>query len=265
MSFSDTQKLIQSKLDELLTDFETGRIQPHHNGQSVAIFKAERLDGSIHVGWHYTPLMTQPGERFHYDHGIGIERNTDGQYLWVAPLTQEIIQQKITKAHSGKSFEISGLFTYEDGHQELGHISSSKLRIDTPPDFYLNRYPVLNTGAYEHIKAISLLPLESLDIWTPASTRPDNDGDMVMVWDNDKARQSYSGPYFDVAKFDASGKTNKRYQNYGGPMVGGFPWVSIKSYQTIDNLFILSDHKRFIDAMENLIPYQDIIKRKIAP
>lgn len=58
-----------------------------NNGMKPAVFVAKRLDGVMHVGWHHTPVDTAAGDTFHYDHGIAIEKNQDGQYIWFAPIT----------------------------------------------------------------------------------------------------------------------------------------------------------------------------------
>lgn len=60
---------------------------PGANGIKPAVFIGKRIDGSIHVGWHHTKVDTVTGDRFHYDHGVGIERNQDGQYIWFPPIT----------------------------------------------------------------------------------------------------------------------------------------------------------------------------------
>lgn len=49
-----------------------------------ALFVATCLDGRTHVGWHFAKAGTKAGDRFHYDHGIGIDKNQDGFYLLVA-------------------------------------------------------------------------------------------------------------------------------------------------------------------------------------
>lgn len=56
---------------------------PITNGMSPSIFMAIKLDGEYHVGINYQPIGTRTGHQFHYDHGVGIERNTDAMVHWV--------------------------------------------------------------------------------------------------------------------------------------------------------------------------------------
>ena len=57
------------------------------NRMKPAVFVAKQLDGSVYVGWHFAPIETAPGERFHFDHGCGNNANLDGEYVWFAPVT----------------------------------------------------------------------------------------------------------------------------------------------------------------------------------
>lgn len=41
----------------------------------------------MHVGWHHADVEAVAGDCFHYDHGAGIERNQDGQYVWFPLIT----------------------------------------------------------------------------------------------------------------------------------------------------------------------------------
>ena len=66
---------------------------------------------------------------------------------------------------------------------------------------------------------------EDHPIWRDCSEYPSH-GTKVVSIDSIKSRKHYKGPYYNIGVFDPTGKTNKRYQNYFGPMVGGLPWVS---------------------------------------
>lgn len=58
------------------------------NSMKVAVYVARHLDGTAHVGWHYTHIDTVPGDRFHFNHGLctSTSQNRDGQYVWFAPI-----------------------------------------------------------------------------------------------------------------------------------------------------------------------------------
>lgn len=57
------------------------------HGRIVAIYCAQELEGNVQIGWHYAGQEDAIGTEFHYDHGAGIQRNTDGRYLWISPKT----------------------------------------------------------------------------------------------------------------------------------------------------------------------------------
>lgn len=60
-----------------------------NNNSRVAIYQTKTLSGSIHTGWHYVLDSVQVGDRFHFDHGVGIQKNLDGQYIWIASSVRE--------------------------------------------------------------------------------------------------------------------------------------------------------------------------------
>lgn len=53
------------------------------NGMAPSIFIAIKLNGQYHVGINYQLIGTSVGTDFHYDHGVGIERNNDAMVLWI--------------------------------------------------------------------------------------------------------------------------------------------------------------------------------------
>jgi hypothetical protein len=78
LSINELKNLIQAKFEDML-------LSPLHcSGSSTAIFIA-KTNGKTVVGWHYAPTNTKAGAKFHYDHGAGINRNTDGTYIWITP------------------------------------------------------------------------------------------------------------------------------------------------------------------------------------
>lgn len=88
-SEQDVLRQVVNKIHEVERLIADGTLptEPGPNAMKPAVFTAKRTDGSIHVGWHHAKLEAVAGERFHYDHGTGIERNEDGQYIWFAPIT----------------------------------------------------------------------------------------------------------------------------------------------------------------------------------
>lgn len=56
-----------------------------HGNKSMipSVYKAQLLDGSTTIGLNFQPRGTKPGDTFHYDHGAGIDRNSDAIVLWV--------------------------------------------------------------------------------------------------------------------------------------------------------------------------------------
>lgn len=53
------------------------------NSMAPSVFKAITLSGEYHVGFNFQPQGTQVGFRFHYDHGVGIEKNDDAEVVWI--------------------------------------------------------------------------------------------------------------------------------------------------------------------------------------
>ena len=61
----------------------TASNMPATNGMCPSIFMAIKFDGEYHVGINYQPVGTEVGHQFHYDHGVGIGRNTDAMVHWI--------------------------------------------------------------------------------------------------------------------------------------------------------------------------------------
>ncbi len=53
------------------------------DGMLPSVFKVTRLDGVVHYGSNFQSAGTKIGDKFHYDHGVGIEKNTDAEVIWV--------------------------------------------------------------------------------------------------------------------------------------------------------------------------------------
>lgn len=58
---------------------------PTSPGMVPSVFRARQLDGTLHIGCNYQPEGTTVGDRFHYDHGAGIQRNQDAEVIWLKP------------------------------------------------------------------------------------------------------------------------------------------------------------------------------------
>ena len=78
---------------------------------------------------------------------------------------------------------------------------------------------------------------EDHPIWRYCSEYPNHGAEVVSI-DGYKARKYYSGPYYSKGVYGHTGKTNKRYQNYFGPMVSGIPWVSQYKWAYLSELVI---------------------------
>jgi hypothetical protein len=80
-AISDEYLLIEEKVKEALEYDRLG--YENKTGMVPSVFKAKNTDGGVCIGFNLQPEDTQVGDRFHYDHGAGIDKNTDGQVLWM--------------------------------------------------------------------------------------------------------------------------------------------------------------------------------------
>lgn len=67
------------------------------NGMTPAVFAYKDLDGELRLGFNYQPLGAKVGDRFHIDHGVGINRNEDGEVLWVYSPEEDKAEEALTK------------------------------------------------------------------------------------------------------------------------------------------------------------------------
>lgn len=226
---------VREQITIIATLIKQGKICPHTETGKVAIFAARTLRGDQHVGWAFTDKATQAGDYFHYDHGVGVDQNRDGQYLWVAPLTRKEFERMCSEREF-LSGECGGLATLKDGRRVWGRLSKDTTYRNRPPliTFYAEG---VNLNNLSDILCLSPLPGEDHPVWKPCSSEFPSEGEMVVTWDDDKVRQNYRGPYFDVGKFSATADANHRYQGYSGPMVSSLPWTSQRSWQSLSTLF----------------------------
>jgi len=52
------------------------------NGMAPAVYKATLLDGSEDILFGFVPVSKKVGDKFHFDHGAGIQRNEDAKIIW---------------------------------------------------------------------------------------------------------------------------------------------------------------------------------------
>jgi hypothetical protein len=239
----DIKKLVK----QIAYSVNTGKISDYSHGMKVAIFSAKKLDGTQHLGWHYAPVSTVAGDRFHYDHGVGIDKNTDGQYVWVAPIisaqlkvlfdnARDLSPKVLTGATSNPG-SIKGLFTYSDGSQKISTLTIDSSCVNRPIDIFLD-HELKTAEVYKDIVSISPMPSEDLDIWNKPLTGPDRPkiGDTLIAWFNDMARSNISKPYWERGVI-RSADTNGRFQNYSGLMLSGTPWTAYKSCASLSDVF----------------------------
>lgn len=70
------QRCIEAKISE-------AQALPQAAGMQRSVYRANRLDGSIHFGCNYQPSGTRVGDLFDYDHGVGIRKNDDAEVVWL--------------------------------------------------------------------------------------------------------------------------------------------------------------------------------------
>jgi hypothetical protein len=226
-------KELTDQIDLVVSAIKTGRIKAFTNKMVVAVFRSITLDGGVHIGWNYAPIGTVAGNRFHYDHGVGIGRNKDMEYIWVSPLVKRDIVGLIEDKKVAKTFprETAGLLTFKDGTYGMGALIVDTSRVDLPPRVNI-RCSV--SGSLDDLVSLSPLPSEELSIWEESDSLP-NDGDELISWDKDESRARHKGPYWIRGTFSIK-PDNRRYQNYHGPMVGGLPWTSQGKWQKLSIL-----------------------------
>jgi hypothetical protein len=239
-------KELKTQIEKIALEIKEGRLVSHINGMVIAVFRASKLDGGVHIGWHYVPSETRAGDRGHYDHGVGIHKNKDAEYIWVAPLTKK----DFTRINKERDFATSlprnmyGLLIFEDGRYDIGMVVVDVSRVGMPAAVSILCHGCSNI---ESVVYFSQLPSEHLDVWLNSDNKP-NDGDEVMSWDAEKARTFYSGPYWNHGRFELKAK-NYRYQNYNGPMIDGLPWVSQDKWQSISFLKEITYGDYFVNKL----------------
>lgn len=79
----ERQDLFKAAKQEVQRLIPEASAMPITNAMHPSIFIAINLDGQYHVGINYQPKETVVGHKFHYDHGAGIEKNTDATVHWI--------------------------------------------------------------------------------------------------------------------------------------------------------------------------------------
>jgi hypothetical protein len=239
--------LLNKKMDEIVHLVASGKIELVTATSRIAIFSAKTSSGKIHVGWHYAPLDACAGDCVHYDHGAGITRNQDAQYIWVAPLTAAELQSIVDSPRAYNKRVIVGLFEFVNGRKEICSLKIDCDRFGLNPTFLLNAKSIKPTDLLK-ISSIAPIPSEALETWYLTDEHPE-DGQVIVVWHNDKARENRDGPYWARGAFDATGKTNQLVPNYEGPMVSGEPWSSFKCWQSLELLFHITMGSEFVSML----------------
>tara|TARA_Y100001936_G_C15654710_1_gene448266 strand:+ start:113 stop:604 length:492 start_codon:yes stop_codon:yes gene_type:complete len=57
------------------------------NGMTPCVFRV-KVNGDYQYGFNFQPITSAVGDRFHYDHGAGIEKNQDAEIIWLKHLVQ---------------------------------------------------------------------------------------------------------------------------------------------------------------------------------
>lgn len=76
-------KVLLSKVLEKFNDLKNSKIPLHSNQSNVAFFISKN-NNNFNIGWHYCKADTIVGSNFHVDHGVGVNINNDGTYIWIA-------------------------------------------------------------------------------------------------------------------------------------------------------------------------------------
>lgn len=77
------KELNESKFERLLKSIDEAQSYSECSGMVPSVYQALKLDGEYHIGFNFQPAGTEVGKCFHYDHGVGVDKNTDAQVLWM--------------------------------------------------------------------------------------------------------------------------------------------------------------------------------------
>lgn len=95
----NNQTSLLSLVDKNTLEAKIAEAREHDqiNGMTPAVFAYKDLDGELRVGFNFQPVGTEVGDRFHIDHGVGINRNEDGEVLWVYSPEEDKTEEELTE------------------------------------------------------------------------------------------------------------------------------------------------------------------------
>lgn len=232
------------KMHEIAELVASRKVSPGNNGMTPIIFKSVDIEtGKPIVGWRFEHESSVVGDLIHYDHGVGINKNTDAMIIWKHPkLPGQIARLKA----SAVSYSERCLILKDDGDVVFGTFNFN-------PHFQggyftVNHHPI-SEQELRGIKLISSLPSEDYLPKHPVSEL--NVGDKVVAWENKIARKLYSGPYFRLDEVKGNNH-NLRFQGYGGLMFGGDPLSSYCHYQTLQEIVDASLINQYAATYQNV-------------
>jgi len=57
------------------------------NGMTPCVFKV-KINDEYQYGFNFQPIDSNVGDKFHYDHGAGVNRNQDAEIVWLKHFVQ---------------------------------------------------------------------------------------------------------------------------------------------------------------------------------
>jgi len=220
-SLLDIKKAI--KLDEIAQYHTKAQQLPATGVPTILKVQAE---GRERVGFQFHPQSkTAMGDRSHWDHGAGIHKNQDAEVIWTNPVTSD---QLYLLQRSNTMFKMKGMMVDDQGKLQFGEIHFNPNK--TNGEIHFNNKPIHPS----QVRSLTPLPREEADVWMPHIEKP-NYGDKIVIWDNEKVRKNYSGPYFEIGEFQNNSR-NGRFQGYSGDMVSGSPWTAYDKWNTLVSL-----------------------------
>ncbi|WP_323947006.1 hypothetical protein [Aeromonas hydrophila] len=231
------------KMHEIAELVASKKVSPGNNGMTPIIFKSiDSQTGKPIVGWRFEPESAVVGDLIHYDHGAGINKNTDAMIIWKHPKLPAQLE-KLKKSPVSHSEQC--LILKEDGDVTLG---TFKFNPHFQGGYFSINHNPISEKELSEIKFISSLPSENYLPKHPVSEL--KVGDKVVAWDNKSARKLYSGPYYKLSEV-TDNSHNARFQGYSGLMFGGDPLPSYHHYQTLQEIVDASLMNQYAATYQN--------------
>lgn len=218
---------VSLKMHEIMSDTISSPERMNVGAHIPAVFKVE-LNGRTRVGWNFARNEdARLGHRSHYDRGLSSshQKNQDRELIATPPLTVEQTKSLFEK----NDVRIPMVFLL-DGGAVLGGVASFNQDLK---QFYLGNVMIPE----ENVVCATQLPEQNSQAWKLKVESGDpRNGQYVFAWDSDKVQASHSGRYVDYDKFDATGKSNMRFQGTTGAFFGGLPWATKKSWASTSDI-----------------------------